>query len=418
MEINIERSDGMKEKIRHQVEFAYQLSYEKLDERTKERVKEVILDSMGCIALGEKKSVQGSLEDRIFDYARAMVSTELYEGNRFAIGHPAIHIMPVMLAVCGEKEIFSKKFITVFAAAYEIAARWGASIAFSNTILGHGTVMTAAAAVAYGLLTGASEDEIYEAVFIAGSLPCVSVWQSVFEGSELHDCYTGLAGITGVRAVKMAQEGVRCTEEMIKEVYETVMGATLKLENMDKGLGEEFWINRNYFKVHTGCRFIHPFADVLSDFMEEGLRAEDVERIEVYTYKKAARLTAQEAKSEVAAKFSMPVSLAILLYSGKLTHTSVWEYVENETVKELAHLIFLMEDDAYNRMLPEKRGGRLVVYKKNGEILKREIFHAEGDYDNPHTFTKADVITKFRENAEGRVQQEKQEEMLACMMAQ
>ncbi|MBP3487186.1 MAG: MmgE/PrpD family protein [Roseburia sp.] len=405
----------MKEKIRHQIEFAYRLSYEDLNEDTKERVKEVILDSIGCIALGKNKNIQGSLEDRIFDYARAMVSTELYEGNRFAIGHPAIHIMPVMLAVCGEENVFSKRFITVFAAAYEIAARWGASIAFSNTILGHGTVMTAAAAVAYGLLTGADEEELYEAVLIAASLPCVSVWQSVFDGSELHDCYTGLAGMIGVRAVKMAQEGVRCTEEMVKEVYETVMGATLRLENMDKGLGEDFWINRNYFKIHTGCRFIHPFADILSGLMEEGLTADEVERMEVYTYKKAARLTAQAAQSEVEAKFSTPVSLAILLYCGKLTHTSVHEYIANETVKELAHRIFLMEEDVYNRLLPDKRGGRLVVYKKNGEILKREVFHAKGDYDNPHAFTQTDVIAKFRDNTAGRMPKEQQDEWIALL---
>lgn len=405
----------MKEKIRHQIEFAYHLSYDDLDESTIERAKEVVLDSVGCVVLGNMTREKRDLEDQIFSYARAMVSTELYEGNRLAIGHPAIHILPVMLAVCGEEDIFTPEFLTVFVASYEIAARWGASILFSNTILGHGTVMTAAAAVAYGLLTGVDEETLYESVLIAASLPCVSVWQSVFSGSDLHDCYTGLSGITAVRAVKMAQEQVRCTPEMVQEVYRDAMQATIKLENMDKGLGVEYWLNKNYFKVHTGCRFIHPFADVLTDMMAGGLTEKDVERIDVYTYKKAARLTAQKADSEIEAKFSTPVSLAILLHCGKLTHATVHEYLKDKAVEKLAHCIFLWEDEAYNRLLPDRRGGKVVVLKKNGECLAREVFYAKGDFDNPQSYSREEVIAKFLENTAGGMKQEKRREYLACM---
>lgn len=407
----------MKEQIRNQIAFAYHLTYEDMDEKTILRVKEVILDSLGCITLGMKQQPAASLEDKIFDYARAMVSTELYEGNRFAIGHPASHIMPVMLAVCGEEHVFSKKFITVFAAAYEIASRWGASITFPNRILGHGTVMTTAAAVAYGLLTEVSEETLYQAVFIAGSLPCVSVWQSVYEGSELHDCYTGLAGITGVRAIKMAEEGIACTEEMVKEVFKNIMSASLKPENLDKSLGEEFWINRNYFKVHTGCRFIHPFADTIAAMMKEGLREEDIDHIEIYTYKKAAQINAQEAVNEVAAKFSTPVSIAVLLHTGELTCENVHSYATDEHIKALAGRIYLREKEDYNRLLPDVRGGKVIVCKKDQTVIEREVFHAEGDYDNPRSYTKEDVIAKFRQNVSGKMRKQRQEELIQGILA-
>ena len=363
------------------------------------------------------RTIGDKLEDKVFDYAEAMVSTELYEGNRFAVGHPACHIFPLMLAVCGEDAIYTERFITVFAAAYEIAARWGASITFSNRILGHGTVMTAAAAVAYGLLTGVSEEELYEAVLIAGSLPCVSVWQSVFDGSRLHDCYSGLAGIIAIYSVKMAQRRVFSTEDMVAEVFGNIMGAVIRAEYLDKDLGKDFWINRNYFKIHTGCRFIHPFADVISRWMKEGLTEEDIDHIEIFTYKKAARLTAQTAVDDVEAKFSTPVSLAVMLHTGKLGHLSVRQYVTDETVRKLAKKISLHEDDAYNQLLPDVRGGRVVLFKNDGTCIREEVFHARGDFDDPDPFTVEDVIAKFRENAEGKMREEKQEEMIRSVLA-
>lgn len=141
--------DRIEERIFHQAEFVQNLTWEMLPEEVKERARWVILDSLGCIlkGLGEKQ-LSGNITEDVLDVTAGMVSTELYEGNKKAIGHPACHILPVMLTDKKNREIPWKEFIRIFIAAYEVANRFGAAIRFSHTVLGHGTVMSSGALVA------------------------------------------------------------------------------------------------------------------------------------------------------------------------------------------------------------------------------------------------------------------------------
>lgn len=49
-------------------------------------------------------------------------------------------------------------------------------------------------------------------------------------------------------------------------------------------------------------------------------------------------------------------------------------------------------------MLPDIRGGRMIIYKKDQTVIDREVFHADGDFDCPVTYTDERLISKFREN--------------------
>lgn len=60
---------------------------------------------------------------------------------------------------------------------------------YSHTVLGHGTVMSSGALVAEALTEKTSTKDLYEALLLIASLPEVSVWQAVFDGSGLHDAY-------------------------------------------------------------------------------------------------------------------------------------------------------------------------------------------------------------------------------------
>lgn len=393
----------IEEQIKKQAQFAEKLSWEKIPDDVRERAKWVILDSLGCVIKGcsgikqnEKKTKEKA--DRIIDIAGAMISTELYEGNRKAIGHPACHIIPLLLVESAHTEMTYEEFMRIFVAAYEVAARWGRSIRFSHDVLGHGTVMTSGAAVAEGLICGMDAGEIYETLLLTESLPMVSVWQSVFDGSKLHDVYAGLSATMAIQSARMMKRGVRSTGKIVLDVYQKIMGADAVPEQLGEGLGEEYLLMSNYFKVHTGCRFVHPFADVMQKEMEAGLKKEDVEQIHVYTYKKAARLTDQTVPNDLAAKFSIPVSLAVQLIYGSLTPDTIRNCEKNEAVQKLSEHIWLHEDEEYNKLLPDVRGGRVEITKKDGSKITREVFHAVGDFDNPDAYTKDDLVRKFCEN--------------------
>lgn len=389
----------MEEQIKRQAEFAVGLTYEDIPQEVRERARCVILDSLGCVykGLGKGQAVSESQENKILDLTLAMVSTELYEGNRKAIGHPACHILPLMFAQ-EKKEQALGTFIRDFVAAYEVASRWGAAIRFTHDILGHGTVMTSGATVAEGLYRGVDANTMYEALLLTGSLPEVSVWQSVWDGSRLHDAYAGLAACKAKKVYDLLPQGVRSTGKIIESVYHDIMGASIAQEQLTAGLGEEFLLLSNYYKIHTGCRFVHPFADVIQKELAEGLEKEKIASISIYTYKKAARLTAQHVPNKLAGQFSIPVSIAVLLEKGELSPDTISACVEDPAVLSWEGRITLYEDEAYNKLLPDTRGGRVELHFKNGETRRIEVFHARGDFDNPDTFTQDDVVEKFKSN--------------------
>jgi 2-methylcitrate dehydratase PrpD len=393
--------EGIEKSIRLQAEFAKTLRYEGLDDGIIQRAKWIILDSIGCIIKGLKNNkLRGSKDDKILNCAMSMIATELYEGNRKAIGHPACHILPLMFMEAEANPISFEKFLTTFVAAYEIASRWGSAIRFSNNILGHGTVMTVGAGLAKSLLDNDNENEIYEVILLTNSLPNVSVWQSVFDGSALHDAYAGLGAITAGKAVQMQKQGVRSSVKIIENIYTNVFGATINQEMLSYQLSQEYWITNNYFKVHTGCRFVHPFADILKREIDKGLKREAVDNIKVFTYKKAAQLTSQSVPNDLAAKFSIPVSLAVLLEKGKLSSDAIENCNNNEAIKTLAKSINLYEEQIYNELLPEIRAGRMEIYLNDGRVLIDNVYHAVGDFDNPIPFTENDLIQKFRDNTQ------------------
>lgn len=407
----------MRDYIEVQAKWITQLKYENIPKEVIERAKWVLLDSVGCIltGLGGKKLPQEE-NARILKSTAAMVSTELYEGNRFAVGHPASHIVPILLEEAQKKNLSYREVLKIFVCAYEIASRWGSSIRFSDDILGHGTIMISGAAVVEGLLNDVSESDFTSYIMTCESLPEVSTWQSVFEGSALHDYYSGIAAINAKNALYMINDNVRSSEQLIRSIYDKIIGAKVIKENLSAGLGTDWYLLQNYFKVHTGCRFIHSFADVLEKLLKEGLGKHEIDEIHVYTYKKASRLTNQIVSNELAAKFSTPVSLAVLIVKGRLYPQDIAEAVEDEEVRELSARIYLKEDDKYNALLPNIRGGCVRVKKKNGDIIEREVFHAQGDFDNPEAFTKDRLIGKFHEITENNLDKAKQENLVKMIL--
>ncbi len=402
----------MREHVRNQVKWITQLTYENIPEKVMERARWVLLDSIGCILNGlDEKKLPKERNAKILKSTAAMVSTELYEGNRYAIGHPASHIVPILLTEAEKQDLSYKDVLKIFVCAYEVAARWGNSIRFSNDILGHGTIMISGASVVEGMVSGISESDFINYIMLCESLPEVSTWQSVFEGSALHDYYPGMAAVNAQNALYLMKDNTKSSEQLVRSVYSKIAGTEIIPENLSSGLGDDWYLLKNYFKIHTGCRFIHPFADVLEQLLKEGLRKEEIDEVHVFTYKKASRLTSQKVPNALAAKFSTPVALATLLIKGRLYPEDIAEAVKDEEVKALSTHIYLEEDDKYNAMLPAIRGGCVKVKKKNGEIIEREVFHAKGDFDNPEKFTEERLITKFKDVTTGKLETLQQENL-------
>ena len=404
----------MRRYVTDQIRWIQQMTYEDIPDEVKTRARWILLDSVGCIVNGMSGDrLPSDIYEAVLKSSAAMVSTELYEGNRFSIGHPACHIVPLLLVEAGERaDLTYKDALRILICAYELASRWGRSVRFTNDMLGHGTIMNAGAAVVEGLVADMPEEEFVNYLMTCETLPEVSTWQSVFEGSAIHDYYPGIAAVNAKNAFYMSNNNVKCSEKLIRSVYGKIIGTKVIENNLadDEGIG--WYMVKNYFKVHSGCRFIHPFADVVEQLMKEGLTREDVKEIQISTYKKAAMISEQYVTNALAAKFSTPVSLAILLSEGRLYPEDIDRALQKGDIQELASKIYLTEDDRYNEMLPDVRGGMVRVVKNDGQVIEREVFHAHGDFDDPAGYTERQLMDKFRSVTERCLSTAQQEEMI------
>lgn len=397
--------------IKRQAEFTEALTFEDLPREVVDQAKLVLLDSIGCIAVGnqfEKESVSGqgsycvvgkTKSDKVtavFLNGCAMVRNEMDEGNQFASGHPACHFLPAFLAECQETEgLTGKEAIAALVAAYEVSCRWGSSAKANPAMHVHGTMQTAGAAVVVGKLRNCPGEEIEQAILLANSLPQMTTWQSAFHGDQIRNAYVGLSNEIGAGAYGMIRSGIESSVETLCSVWSDVIGGSIEEEGLIRDLGKDFYMTKNYFKVLAACRYTHSFADVMDGFLKGGLKPEEIERIEINTYHAAAKLSGQRARNSFGAKFSIPVSLAVKVIYGELVMESMTdEHVKDERVLNLAERIFVYENAEYNELLPDIRKNGMKVIKKDGTVLESETEVTKGDYLDP--FSKEEVLEKFR----------------------
>jgi 2-methylcitrate dehydratase PrpD len=98
--------------------------------------------------------------------------------------------------------------------------------------------------------------------------------------------------------------------------------------------------------------------------------ANDVARVEVATFEKACLDNFQEPSNSLAAKFSIPYSVAACFLWNKADQESFSEEkISSPEVGKLAHLIYVKHDPHFDEMLP-LQGAKVIVHLKDGTTLK------------------------------------------------
>ena len=425
-----ERLQALERAVHTQAQFAAGLRYADLHPKTVRQGKRILLDSLGCMAagslsLGKDELPQGDFpivghdaadeDTAVFLSGTAMVKNELDEGNQFAFGHPACHVVPALLAESGRLHLSGKEFLTALTAGYEIACRWSAAVSLRPSAHVHGTAATAGAAAAVGAARKLPEQTLCDTLLLAASLPQNAAWESAFHGDQIRNAYIGLSNVVGMRAADMVRFGVASSFQTLESVWTEVFGEGLCPETLTKGLGTEFLIEKNYMKRYAACRYVHAFADAVSEFMQDGLQADQIGRIHLRTYRAAAHLCGQSAENGFAARFSIPVALAILLVRGSLTiETMTDEAARDPAVLALAKRITVEEDAGYTALLPQVRANHIAVWRTDGAKLEKEIRAARGDYLLP--LTDAELKQKFR-SLSASVWSEERQNLLTAMAA-
>jgi 2-methylcitrate dehydratase PrpD len=145
---------------------------------------------------------------------------------------------------------------------------------------------------------------------------------------------------------------------------------------------------RNYFKLHSCCRYNHGTLDALDELAARGglPDAQDIERIDVHTYGLAAELDDPAPANTLAAKFSVPFAVATRIVNrSSALESFTWEQVRNPKVLALAERVRLIHDPAMSARLPMERPARVTLQLKNGQQQIGQAGVNRGDDASPYT---------------------------------
>jgi 2-methylcitrate dehydratase PrpD len=391
-------------------EFIADFRLETLKPATVEQTSYVILDTIGAIVGGAAEpemqaltarltvspvgdaSVMGTGKTAVSAAAAFLNGTagtflEMDEGNRFAKGHPSIHALPAVWAMAEIKGLSGKAVMEALILGYEVGARIGIAASLRPDMHPHGTWGTVGAAAAVARLLGYDAAQIRETINVASSLTLASSKRTMLEGGTVRNAYAGISNRMALMAIDLVETGFIGERDGLSSVFGKVVSERFDAARMIDGLGRDWQIDQNYFKLHSCCRYNHGALDALDLLLaREAVAAEAVERVDVASYLYAAELDDQAPRNTLAGKFSVPFAVATRLVRGSSrVENFTWDALRDERVMALARRVFVTEDKAMTAKLPQFRPARVDVLLRDGRTLSASVEANRGDDQDPYS---------------------------------
>ncbi|WP_413378068.1 MmgE/PrpD family protein [Alkalihalobacillus sp. 1P02AB] len=397
------------------------LDYDDFTSNTIERTKWVILDSLAavlqsvssespiinfikdvsketpstesCIPILGTNTFTTKINSAII-HGTAMVSNELDEGNQFAKGHPAAHILPAAYLSAIVNRSSGEDFIKAFILGYETSSRLAYATNMKDYMHPHGTWGNVGGAVAASILANKSKEDIIETALLAATLPIATTWQAAEKGVSARNLYTGIGSYLAYEALDLQSYGFRSSLSVVEDLWSHIMSNGFQHSRLFDELLTPPLIEKNYFKLYPSCRFTHSALDALQAILQESdLEPTDIEKIEVYTYSLASRCKTQQPKTPLEAKFSIPFMLATMLKGIDLYQINNESVLFDPSLLVLASKICVYEDKNLTSLLPEQRPARVVINLHNGKEHSATVFSAIGEHDQP--FNENELLEKY-----------------------
>lgn len=403
--------------------FVAETTWETIPEAVREHAKLVTLDTLGVILAGSTQPEVVGARQRLTStggrgatvYARGWPTTdprtaallnglagrsiELCEGHRYVSCQAAVQVLPTVLASAEWLERSGREALTALIVGYDVAARVAAAITARPLAHQNGQAPLMGAVAAGARLRGLTPEQTSLALRIGSILVLTAGYTNAVAGATALNVVGGMSGFAGTLAPELALAGVAAQPDAVEEAFTHLVGAGFRPEAATEDLGQRWEIARNYFRLRACCNPIYSALDALEDILTE-LRPnpDDIERIEVATYRFASNMRAPDPASYFAAKYSLPHAAAALALRGTAGYSAFTdETVRDPAIAALRRRVTVREDPALNAHVPRLKPARVTVTLRDGRQLTRLRESARGDFQDP--YGEHEIRTKFRELA-------------------
>ena len=372
--------------------------------------------------IGEGRGVPAS--SAAYCNALGVAAEQLQDGHRLAKGHPASHLVPVLLALGEESGADGDAFMSAMLAGYELGVRIG--IAMGGTPAGVHDIGTwalvGAAAAGAHLVSGGESSVIRSAIRIAASAPQAFDAETVFRGRSASHLALASACQSAVMATYAALAGFDAEEDVLERHWLAHTAAHFDWSAIPTSLNpdgswKEYLITGGYIKIHPACAHLHGAIDAAVSLLGgERIDPDEVDNVVVETYSGAAAFDDAEPVDDLRARFSLPYVVASALANGRLDEASIPEGgIDDSAAAGLAKRVRVSAKAEMDGGYPAGRPAMIEVHLLSGRTLRGEWSVPRGD--GPLALLDPEVRSKPRRLLEASVGEELADGLLAEVAA-
>jgi 2-methylcitrate dehydratase PrpD len=385
------------------VEFVSGLRHGELSDEVRHYARRHLLDTVGVMVAGAGGEVASRAEavlaavrpagripvpgrarradllDAAFLAGTAAHGIELDDGFRQGSVHPGCVVAPVVLALGYDGGISGNELIEAIVAGYETIIAIGRACHPALRQRGFhpaAAVGVFGATAAAGKLRGLSAAQLANALGIAAS-SAAGLFAFVGGGAEIKRLHAGHAAREGLQAALLAQWGIEGPPGVIEArdgfMQAFAFGDSDPPSAVALPPAALFGITDCYIKPYPCCRHIQPAVEALIGLLnDEKIAADDVQRIEVATYRIAAEHESTGWDDFASAQLSFPylIGLAVKFRAIKFEHFAQ-DVRRDPSFAAIARKLNVTAPTEIDRLYPRLRPARVTVTTARGRFTRQ-----------------------------------------------
>jgi 2-methylcitrate dehydratase PrpD len=325
--------------------------------------------------------------------------------------HPAGPVASAVLALAEHRGLSGRAVIDALVLGIDVSCRVGNTMYPEHYDRGwHITGSTGMLGAAAGCarLLGLDEKQTAMALGIAASQP---VGMREQFGTMTKPFHPGGAARAGLMSALLASQGFTASPKALEAPRGMVQTISTKYawNEISDELGQRFEISFNSYKPFACGIVIHPSIDACSQLRAQGVKADDVERIELKVHSLVLELTGKKEPADgLSAKFSVYHGCACGLIFGKAGEDQYADDIVNRPdMAALRRKVVATVDDSI-----DEASADVTAVLKDGRRVHVFVKHAIGSLENPMTDTMLE--TKFHDLSDPVIGQAKTSELIAA----
>lgn len=307
--------------------------------------------------------------------------------------HPGGPVASALLALAEHTGASGREVIDALVIGIDVACRLGNTVYPEHYDRGWhitGTTGMFGAAAGCARLLGLDAARTAMALGIAASQP-VGLREQF--GTMTKPFHPGAAARAGLMSALLARSGFTASERAIEAPrgWAQVVSTKCDWNEATGDLGERFEISFNTYKPFACGIVIHPSIDACVQLRDQGVRPEEVERIELRVHSLVLELTGKKEPADgLQGKFSVYHGCAAGLIFGRAGEDEFSdEVVTREDVAQLRRKVVATVDDAI-----DEASADVTAVLRDGRRVRVFVEHAVGSLQRP--MSDAALEAKFR----------------------